>query len=44
VLQSDVAVPAVRIRRELGFRPHHDLVTGVRSVLVADSETAAGRR
>lgn len=44
VLQSDVAVPAVRIRQELGFRPRHDLVTGVRTVLVAGSENPAGRR
>lgn len=39
VLQSDVAVPAGRIRRELGFRPRFDLAAGVRSVLLAESDS-----
>ena len=41
VLQSDIAVPAERIRRELGFVSRYDLAAGVRSVLQA--ETGSGR-
>ncbi|MBX3286171.1 MAG: NAD-dependent epimerase/dehydratase family protein [Actinobacteria bacterium] len=46
VLQSDVSVPAERIRRELGFAPRYDLAGGVRTVLAAEQSTrpAVGQR